>query len=53
MRDIASKIRQQLAAAPKRKTFRKTRKTLLEIAVALECADKALKDCEKQRKVDA
>ena len=46
MIDIARKIRAQLAGAPNRKTFRKSRATLLEIAVALECAHKALADTD-------
>lgn len=47
MIDLAKQIRSQLNAAPKRRTFTKRRETLLEIAVALECANKALFDMEK------
>lgn len=47
MKDIARKIRSQLSANPSRKTFRKTRATLLEIAIALECAAKALEDADR------
>jgi len=44
MKRVASKIRTQLANSPNRKTFRKGRKTLLEIAIALEIAHKLLDD---------
>ena len=47
MIDIARKIRDQLARSPKA-TFRKTRPTLLEIAVALECAHRALSDSDRR-----
>ena len=47
MIEIARKIRNQLAANPNRKTFRKTRATLLEIAVAIECAHAALNENQK------
>ena len=43
MLDLARQIRRQLADSD-RKTFRKTRQSLLEIAVVLEAAHKALVD---------
>jgi hypothetical protein len=49
MIELAREIRQQLRAKPNKKTFRKTRSKLLEIAVALECAHGALKMLEDRK----
>lgn len=45
---LASEIRSQLRAKPNRKTFRKHRDKLLEIAVSLEALHGALADLERE-----
>lgn len=50
MIDLAKRIRAQLKAKPDKKSFRKNRDTLLEIAVSIECAHNALKDSEEWRR---
>lgn len=40
----AAAIRRQLSGSPKRKTFRKTRDKLLDIAIALETAEAVMRD---------
>lgn len=48
MIDLARQIREQLRRHPDRKCFHKRRDTLLEIAVALECANKALQESDRR-----
>ncbi len=45
---LASEIRNQLRAKPNRKTFRKHRDKLLEIAVSLEALHGALSDLDSE-----
>lgn len=47
MIELAAEIRAQLRRKSEKKSFRKSRQKLLEIAVAIECAHKALKDGEE------
>lgn len=49
MKELAAEIRQQLGKQPNRKTFRKSRHKLLDIAIVLEVAAKALEDYEALR----
>lgn len=49
MKEFAAEIRQQLSKQPNRKTFRKSRHKLLEIAVVLEVAAKVIEDYEALR----